>query len=366
MKPLPGQLSLPGVMDYDMYVDHPKILAFADIHLGNYRYPLREYIVRAMNEIALLANKHQPDLILFAGDAFRTRVPSASDVSTFGLFLATLAQTAPVYMIPGNHDLAGRDATTLDVYDNYPNVRLIRHPMVVNAPGVQILAMPWLPQRAMVEIGVGFTDNSIALGILLEALKDTLRPNIPKILLAHCTTLGASYSDGAPATLGSDVLWPKEWFDGFALAILGHIHKPQEVADSTFYVGSICPTSFNEANQHKSILLWESGRASREMLTRAPIFMQYTPDTMPIEPPTNSFIQIKVEAGEPEPELPDCAWGEIVRLPPKHNVRQRLGDVSAMSNEDAIAAFLAQSNKAAFEKEVIELARKIDAGTLSV
>lgn len=353
-----------------------KVLAFADVHLGTYRYPIRDHIIAAMGEIMEIAQERNPDLILFAGDAFRYHVPAARDVQGFGIFLDALSVIAPVYMIPGNHDLA-RDATTIDVYYGYRQnngVRVITKPKVLidnlwsAYKDHAIVAVPWLPQKAMASQGIDGTDTAGATRVLLDLLKSKVGDR-PAILLAHCTALGTEYHDEAKTILGNDVLWTSDMFEGFELCVLGHLHKPQAVpgTDNAFYTGSICPVSFNETGQTKSVLFWESGLpVERIPLKSVPQFVQLDTASLPDVDDgryANCFLQIKKEPDEPDPErIPVCLYSEIVPKKTAREARVRLyaDEAQSLTAPEAILRWLEIEGYGDREKKVFKLLEELE------
>lgn len=336
-KPLPGQLNFDGVV----YRGDPRVLAFADLHLGNYRFPIRPHIIEAMKEIVIMAGKMKPNVILFAGDAFRHAVPSAADVDAFGGMVRDLSRIAEIIMIPGNHDLAGGKSTTLDVYNKFDNVTVVKEPKILQREDFQVCCIPWLPQKALRTIGLDASNNSGAIRALMSLLKATLNPDKFSILLGHLTTLGTEYREGASTVLGSDVLWTSDMFEGFDLSILGHIHGYKEVYPNVFYVGSPCPVSFGEEGQDKYVFGWLDSH-SYLYRPKAPIFITIGANDTPRDffvP--DCFLKIVKEHDEPDPDTStiSCEWLEIVSLPPERDFRQRLEEAQEMSPEDVLVAW---------------------------
>lgn len=303
-----------------------KILFLADVHVGNYRFPIRPYINESMAQVAVIAMEERPDLIMFAGDAFKTKVPSSADLADFGDFIGTLAAVAPVLMIPGNHDFLGSGRTTISVYEHYENVTFVPNPRMFVMEGVQIVTIPWLPSKALSSSGLDAEDTVGAQRALLKMLKAKLVPDFPSFLLGHATALGTVYHDDASSILGNEVLWTNDLFDGFDLAVLGHIHKPQRITDNAFYVGSICPVSFNEERQNKRVLIWEDGHIHNIGL-ETPSFVRLAARDLAANTQsdfTNSFLKITKELDEPDPDVPECIWHEIKPKPIEREFRTRI------------------------------------------
>ncbi len=366
-EPLPGQMTLDReLMGYDVYRPSPRLVGLADFHIGNYRFPIRQLMVDTiLAHVIYMAREFNPDVYLFAGDAFRTRTPTAQDYADFGEMLSYM--NAEVIMIPGNHDIIGsRQATTLEAYDEYNNVTLITEPKVIQRKEFQVCCIPWLPAKALSSFGLDAQDNAGLIRALVSMLKKQLKEEKFSILLAHCTALGTEYHDGASTVLGNDVLWTSDMFEGFDLCVLGHIHKPQQVkgADNAWYVGSPCPVSFNEANQQKTLFTYDdTGPVLKEI--DAPIFRKLTtPELGNVEDQFlhRTFAQIKKEHDEPDPEeIPDFYWHEIITLPPEKDLRQRLDadKLEVMNPEELLEEWLFLEGESNIAGEVLTLAGEL-------
>jgi len=347
-KPLRGQRAFKGMTGYDVYFgERPKLIVFADAHVGEYKYPIREHILSSLEQIRKFSAKVEPDAVLFAGDAFRTRVPPASQLREFGEYIDAIAKTAinGIYMTPGNHDLAGRGATTLDVFDFYENVHVLKEPDCLDLGDWQLVTVPWLPQKAAASFGADGESTHGAIEMLLRLLASKLDKEKESILLAHASALGGTMGSETSTLITSDVLWPSGWFKMFGTCFLGHLHRPQTVpgTDNAHYTGSICPVSFNETEQEKSFIYFHDGVVERIPL-KTPKFIQAEVSELgEIEEDKNAFLQIKVRHDEEEPDtIPKCAWYEIVTIPPKRDQRQRLSsdDAMKMTTEDALKRYM--------------------------
>lgn len=328
-----------------------KILFFADTHLGNYRYPIKPYIAESMVQITDIADEEQPDLVVFAGDAFRTKVPSAGDIAEFGEFVYALSNggSRTVIMIPGNHDTLGSGVTTLDVYSGYRNVYVMKEPDTWMLPldpapsrTVSLVTMPWLPSKALASSGLEGEDTAGAQGAILQLLNKRIDSNV-KILVAHATALGTEYHDGVSTVLGGEVLWTNDMFEDFDLAVLGHIHNPQQITDNAYYVGSICPVSFNEANQNKRVIMWEDGHVHSIPLD-APNFMNVKVEDFDVygmeDEYKDMFIRIVKGPDQVDPDIPECIWYEIVNTAPARDIRARIEDGMQLGTQEAIRQWL--------------------------
>ncbi len=95
--------------------DGIRVLHFADVHIGMENYGgidpttgissrVMDFL-RRMNEIIAYAEEHEADLVIFAGDAFKTRSPSPTYQREFARRIKRLAALCPVVLVVGNHDI---------------------------------------------------------------------------------------------------------------------------------------------------------------------------------------------------------------------------------------------------------------------
>src|SRR5215204_2770582 len=113
-----------------------RVLHFADVHVGMENYGktdpnsgLSSRVVdflRRMDEMVEYARDNDVDLVIFAGDAFKTRTPNPTFQREFAWRIQDLAALAPVVLLVGNHDLApnAMKASSIEIYHTLavPNV----------------------------------------------------------------------------------------------------------------------------------------------------------------------------------------------------------------------------------------------------
>lgn len=76
----------------------------------------------------------------------------------------------------------------------------------------------------------------------------TYRNYEQRLLLGHFQIVGAELNSGK-ALVGV----PREEVEKFTLSLLGHVHKPQQVARNGFYIGSPFQQNFGEKNEEKRV-----------------------------------------------------------------------------------------------------------------
>ena len=145
-----------------------KILHFADLHLGVETYghldPTTGLSTRmldflnALDQVVDYAIDNKVDLVLFCGDAYKSREPTQTQQREFARRISRLSASGiPVFLLIGNHDLPnaiGR-ATSTEIFDTLAveKVYVSNRPEVYSIPTnggtVQIVSLPWLRRSAL-------------------------------------------------------------------------------------------------------------------------------------------------------------------------------------------------------------------------
>jgi DNA repair protein SbcD/Mre11 len=290
-----------------------RILHFADLHLGVETYGRPDPAtglstrlldcLRALDELVEFAiggkeggrgkGEERVDLVLFCGDAYRSREPSQTHQREFARRIRRLVDAGiPVFLLVGNHDLpaAVSRATTLEIFHTLlgrstePTNQQTSKPAsqqtsgsvyVAARPGtfvvatrggpVQVVALPWLtPGRFLAREEY----KSLPVDALVQTLEEhmtgfiresaeALDPNLPAILAGHVAMSGSLVRMGSEKgmTVGrypelmKSSLRP-ELFDYVAL---GHHHVAQILDHATpiVYPGSLQRVDFGEEKEEK-------------------------------------------------------------------------------------------------------------------
>ncbi|MDP2729383.1 MAG: exonuclease subunit SbcD [Dehalococcoidales bacterium] len=267
-----------------------KIIHFADLHLGVESYghlnpetglsTRFEDFLSALDRLVDYALENEVDLVLFCGDAYKSREPSQTHQREFARRLNRLASGGiPTFLLVGNHDLPnalGR-ATTTEIFDTLAvkNVYVSSHPALylieTRSGTVQVASLPWLRRSALFtkeetknmtfEQIKQLMEQKLTNIVALHAAR--LDPGLPSILAAHVLVGDAKVGRGSerlmaigqePALLLSNVARPA--FDYIAL---GHIHKHQVLLEKppVVYAGSLERVDFGEEDDEKGFYLVE-------------------------------------------------------------------------------------------------------------
>ena len=226
----------------------------------------------ALDQVVDYAQRNDADLVLIAGDAYKSRDPSQTHQREFARRVVTLVNRGiPVFLLTGNHDIAHSPTRatalaifpTLDVSGVTVAERFGTHLVETRSGPLQVVALPWIRrgqllareehQGAPIDEVTRYVEEDLTARILTEA--DALDPNVPAILAGHVTVNGAVSSSERSMMLGRDyALQPSTLaLPAFDYVALGHIHKHQCLIASppVVYPGSLQRVDFSEEDDRK-------------------------------------------------------------------------------------------------------------------
>ena len=270
-----------------------RILHFADLHLGVENYSgginpqdglswrLHDFLA-TLDEVVEFALKENIDLVLFCGDAYKSRDPSQTHQREFAKRIWKLSSRGvSVFLLTGNHDLPnafGR-ATALEIFRTLeiPNVTVASslgtYQVQTKAGTLQVVALPWAKKSAILsrddEKGLTFDEiNEKLEQMLTDRLRaeiETLDRDMPAILAAHVSLANAKPGSERGMLIGRDyVLLPSAVHDSaFSYVALGHVHSKQVLSYSDppmAYSGSLQRIDFSEEDDEKGFFIVEIGQ----------------------------------------------------------------------------------------------------------
>ena len=276
-------------------MDPIRLLHFADLHVGTEAFgridPATGVNVRVLDFLARFddlidyALEHEADLVVFAGDAFKTRSPSPTYQRAFARRVKRLANGGiPIVLLVGNHDLPTmtQRASSVDIFRtlDVPNVIVGRseemHRVETRRGSVQVITIPYpVRQRLLAHdeyrgLSIAELDHALTdiVTDLIRELVAQLDPALPAVLAAHLSVSGAVFSSERSVMIGRDVVVLKSALADPALdyVALGHIHKHQSLNEGGYppivYAGSLERTDFGEEGQPKGFCWVELARGS--------------------------------------------------------------------------------------------------------
>jgi exonuclease SbcD len=267
-----------------------RTLHFADVHIGMENYGrtdpetglstrLKDFLAR-MDEMHAFARAEGVDLIVFAGDAFKSRTPNPTYQREFAYRIADLARLAPVVLLIGNHDVAPADgrASSIEIYRtlSVPNVYVSDEYAVFTvetARGPVVIGTAPYPMRSRLvtvipdadRLTIREVDDEVRKWLLYrleemaeeaDAMALGLGPETPRVLTGHFTVSGASLGSERGIMIGRDIeVQPSALADArWDYVALGHIHKHQAIGighPPIVYSGSLERIDFGEAGDEK-------------------------------------------------------------------------------------------------------------------
>ena len=259
-----------------------KILHFADLHLGVETYGrinpetgvstrLDDFLA-AFDKLVDFALDNRVDLVVFCGDAYKSREPSQTQQREFARRINRLSSGGiPVFLLVGNHDLPNAigKATSTEIFQTLAvkNVYVSNKPDVyrieTKSGPIQVASLPWLRRSALVKkeesknLSLEQMTRSLqeALTEAISKLVKKLDPALPAVLAAHVGVDQASVGSERLMAIGQEpqVMLGNLANPAFDYIALGHIHKRQVLKENppVVYAGSLERVDFGEEADEK-------------------------------------------------------------------------------------------------------------------
>ncbi len=263
-----------------------KILHFADLHLGVESYShidaatglstRQNDILSSLDKVIDYALNNNIDLVLFCGDAYKSREPSQTQQREFAKRINRLSSKGiPVFLLIGNHDLpnATGKATSTEIFDTLSvnNVYVAGKPDIYPIPTkhgiIQIVSLPWLRRSALLSKedykNLNFEQLNQrmqeSLTNIINTLAAKLDPTLPSILAAHIWVVGAMLGTEKMMTIGQEhtLLMSNISNPAFDYIALGHIHRRQVLKSNppVIYSGSLEKLDFGDEDDEKGFYI---------------------------------------------------------------------------------------------------------------
>jgi exonuclease SbcD len=365
-----------------------RILHLADLHIGMENYGRLDPatglngrvmdFLRRFSEVVDWALENEVDLVLFAGDAYKTRDPNSTYRREFARRIKRLADAGiPVVLLVGNHDLPAQErrASSIDIFRtlDVPNILVARrdrlhHITTRHGDMIQVATVPY-PIRQRLLAHEDHKDKTIAeldelvqqlVAENIQALAAQVDPSLPAVLVGHFSVSEAKLGSERTVMLGRDVVVLKSVLADpvWDYVALGHIHRHQELNRGQHppivYCGSLERIDFGEEREPKGFVTVEVQRgqadwqfhevAARRFVTvRADVCGEIDPlaallDTIAQRNVADAVVRVIVQA-EPEQEgllrdadirqvLKDAYFVASVSKEIERAYRQRLGGES--------------------------------------
>lgn len=260
------------------------IIHFSDVHIGveNYSKPdsqtgLSTRLIDFLNtfdEVVEYSINNDVDLVVFSGDAYKSRDPNQTHQREFAKRIMRLSlANIPVFLLTGNHDVphVSERATSLQIFRTleiqnvvYADSLKIHKIDTKSGDPIQILALPWIRKSHLIAQGKNLDGkppdeiNRMIQERISNAVKEMAReldPKIPAICSAHITIKESVTSSEVSMMLGDDhgLFTNQLALPNFDYIALGHIHKHQILSKKPLmvYSGSLQRVDFGEEKDTK-------------------------------------------------------------------------------------------------------------------
>jgi len=311
-----------------------KLVHVADIHFGMENYGrldpetgLNTRLIdfrNAFNYVIDQALQMKADLMVFAGDAYRSRDPSQTHQREFATCIRRLTENGiPVVLLVGNHDLpnsAGR-ATALEIFRTLGVENVIVadkpeiHTIKTKSGSVQVAALPWVTKSHVMtrdeykNMTLDQLNDVISrkCSEIIRNFAENVNPKIPAVLTCHASVNNARLSTEQNIMIGQDLtlMLADLTLPAFDYVALGHIHQFQNLNPSgnppVIYSGSIERVDFSEEKEEKGFVVVNLSTRKTTYEFR--------------EIPTRKFLTIRVDAdvSNPTEEILDAIQNHEIK-----------------------------------------------------
>jgi len=349
-----------------------RILHFADLHIGMENYGrldpesglnrrVADFLER-LDAVVEYAITHEADMVLFAGDAFRTRSPNPTHQREFAQRIRRLSQAEiPTVLLVGNHDVPVMEqrASSIEIFAtlDVPHVTVAGKPDLLRIDTrhgpLQLVTIPYpvrqrlLTREQFRQMRQEALDRAVSEAVvsLIERFAAQLDSQVPAVLTGHFSVDTAHWGSERNIMIGRDVAVP---ISALADAVwdyvaLGHIHQHQDLNAGNMppvvYAGSLERVDFGEEKQPKGFCWVEVRRGATKW--------RY------VEVPARPFVTIRVDVRQEahplraiEREIASRDLGGavarlVVQMTPEQEPRLRDADLSPLLTD----AFFAQINR---------------------
>ena len=315
-----------------------KALHFADLHLGveNYGRPNSatglstrlEDFLRSFDSLVDHAIEEDVDLVLFCGDAYKTRNPNTTCQREFAARIKRLSDAGiKTVLLAGNHDVpAGMGkAHTLEIFGTLAvdNVIIADRPgtLIVRTKSgpTQIVVIPWpITSQLLTKDEIkGLTSDEVN-ELISEAIQRAISEeaakldrSVPSFLMAHISLFGATFGGERSVIMGHEVVLPLEAVTRpeFDYVALGHLHRHQILHEDppVIYSGSLEAIDFGEEGEQKGFVVVDIDRGETKV------------DFLPVDARAFQTIDVEVTGDDPTTQvleaIAECEIaGRVVRV----------------------------------------------------
>lgn len=349
-----------------------RILHFADLHIGMENYGrldpesglnrrVADFLGR-LDTVVAYAIDHKADVVLFAGDAFRTRNPNPTHQREFAQRIHRLSRAEiPTVLLVGNHDVPVMEqrASSIEIFAtlDVPYVTVAARPDLLRLETrhgpLQLATIPYpvrqrlLTREQFRQMRQEALDRAVSEAVvsLITGFAARLDPQIPAVLAGHFSVDSAHWGSERNIMIGRDVAIPVSALTDpvWDYVALGHIHQHQNLNTGSMppvvYAGSLERVDFGEEKQPKGFCWIELQRAAttwRYVEVQARPFVTIRADVRYEAHPLRAIERVIADS-----DLAGAVARLVVQMTPEQEPRLRDTDLSPLLAD----AFFGQINR---------------------
>lgn len=258
----------------------------ADWHLGRLLHGLHltEDQSHVLEQLIALVRETKPDALIVAGDIYDRAVPPPDAVELLDHVLSevVLGAKVPVILIAGNHDsperlgFASRILTERGLHlFGAPAHPCGRVGFRDEHGPVHVYALPYADPPMVRECLAepALATHQDAMDAFVGRIRGAHPAGERSVVVGHAFVAGGEESQSERAlTVGGSGQVDAAAFAGFDYVALGHLHRPQSLAEGRVrYSGSLLKYSFSEAAHTKGVHLVEMGADGASRVEDVPL-----------------------------------------------------------------------------------------------
>jgi exonuclease SbcD len=342
--------------------------------------------LRRLSDAVDYALDHEIDVVIFAGDAYKTRDPNPTFQREFARRMKRLADAGiPVVMLVGNHDLpaVAQRATSISIFStlDVPNTTVgdrekLWQITCRRGQPLQVATVPY-PLKSGLLADEESRGKSIAEvdALMQQALAENIRglaveasqqPDVPAVLTGHFSVQEASQGSERNIMIGRDVAVARSVLvdPAWDYVALGHIHKHQSLNGAAhppvIYSGSIERIDFGEEREPKGwvVATIQRGQADWQFVTHY---------KRPARPFVTIAVDVRGEEGDPTPAvLAAIAQRDLTDAVVRVSLRLRAEQETLLQEREVLRALHAAAYFVAGVGKEVERAERQRLGAVSV
>lgn len=349
-----------------------RVVHFSDLHIGMENYGrmdtetgLNQRILDFLNRMDAVVDyaiEHAADVVLFTGDAFRTKQPAPTHQREFASRIRRLSDAAiPTILLVGNHDVPviTNRASSVEIFETLG----VSHIIVASEPALhrletkqgplQVAAIPYPVRQRLLSreeyrrLSQDALDRKVTemVSSIIQGLAEQVDPAIPAVLIGHFSVQNAKWGSERSIMIGRDVTVPLSVLADpvWDYVALGHIHQHQNLHPGAHppvvYAGSLERVDFGEEKQEKGFC-WveiERGKTAWRYINLPARRFQ----TIQVDVRTQAAPLEAIQRAISEHEIKDAVVRLMVHMLPEQEPLLRDADLTPLLKD----AFFTQINR---------------------